>query len=170
MAMIWIFIGAMALIGTALGAVIWGMRRLQRRAAEAMTWPATRGRIVEGTVRRATIHLPKAARVDVYHAILVYEYAVGGRTFRADAFTVDGPPVFATHPGAEAHLRSHPPGSAVTVYYDPARPERAALVRQAPRTGFLKFVAALLAVLGLGVFSLFAFTPGIFGPAPWIRF
>lgn len=168
--MVWIFIGAMLLIGAALGAVIWGMRRLRRAAAEAMAWPAARGRIVDGTIRQASIHLPKGARVHVYHAVLVYEYSAAGRSYRGDAFTVDGPQVFSSYPRAEAHLQSHPPGSEVTVYYDPARPERAALARRAPRTGTLRFVAVLLAVLALGVFSLFAFTPGIFGPGPWIRF
>jgi hypothetical protein len=165
----WIFLGAMLLIGATLGAVLWRIRRLRRAVAESMGWPTARGRIVEGEIRRSKVHLPKGGRATLYHAILVYEYVAGGRSYRGDRFNLDAPRVFGSRPRADEHLRKYPPGAEVLVYYDPARPERAALTRRSQPVVTLWVVVGLLNVLGVGVFSLFAFAPGMFGPGPWIK-
>lgn len=169
MPIVWIFLGMMLLIGATLGAVVWRIRRLRRAVAESLTWPTARGRIVETAIRQSNIYLPKGGRAALYHAVLVYEYVAGGRSYRGDKFNVDGPQVFSSRQRADEHIRKYPPGAEVAVYYDPARPERAALSRRSQRFGTLWFVVGLLIVLGVGVFSLFAFTPGMFGPGRWIQ-
>jgi hypothetical protein len=166
---VWIFLGAMLLIGATLGAVLWRIRRLRRAVAESMAWPTARGRIVETEIRQSKVHLPKGGRATLYHAILVYEYAAGGRSYRGDKFDLDGPQVSASRVRADEHLRKYPPGTEVLVYYDPARPERSALTHRSLRVVTLWIVVGLLVVLGVGVFSLFAFVPGMFGPGPWIK-
>jgi hypothetical protein len=164
-----IFLGAMLLIGGTLAAVIWRIWRLRRAVAESLAWPTARGRIVETEIRQFKVYLPKGGRATLYHAILVYEYVAGGRSYRGDKFNLDAPQVSSSRPRAEEHLRKYPPGAEVLVYYDPARPERAALTRRSQRVVTLWIVVVLLIVLGVGVFSLFAFTPGMFGPGRWIH-
>ena len=166
---VWVFIGLELAIGGLLAFVVWRIAYLRRAVAESLRWPTARGRVVEGTIRQSNIYLPKGGRAVLYHAILAYEYSVAGRAYRSDSFTVDGPLVFASLPQADAHLKKWPPGSELAVYYDPARPERAALSRRARRLGSLWFLVGVLAVMALGVFSLFAFTPGMFGPGRWIQ-
>jgi hypothetical protein len=166
---VWIFIGLELAIGALLAFVLWRIASLRRAVAESLRWPTARGRVVEGTIRQSYIYMPKGGRAVLYHAILVYEYSVAGRAYRSDSFNVDGPLVFSSHPQADAHLKKWPLGSELVVYYDPARPERAALSRRARRLGTLWFLVGVIAVMAFGVFSLFAFTPGMIGPGRWIQ-
>jgi hypothetical protein len=167
--MIWITAGLVLMLGAVFGLGVWRIRRLRRAVAAAKRWPSTRGRIVEGSIHESTFHLPKGGRGVYYHAILVYEYAVAGRAYRSNHFNIDGPQVYSFRRRAEAHLRKWPTGSEVTVYYDPAQPDRAALSRKAQRIGTIVFALALgggIAILLLGVL---VFQPGVYGRGPLIR-
>jgi hypothetical protein len=166
---VWVFLGLMLLIAGMLGFVIWRIRHLRRTVAAARTWPAVRGRVVHTEIRQSKIYLPKGGRAVLYHAVLDYEYEAGGRDFRSENFNVDGPLMFSSGAPAQEHLKKHPPGTAVSVYYDPARPERAVLAHKAQRLGSLWFVAVVLILMGVGVFSFFAFKPGMLGPGRWIE-
>jgi hypothetical protein len=165
---VWVFLGLMLLIVGMLGFVIWRIRSLRRSVAAARTWPSVRGRVVHTEIRQSRIYLPKGGRAVLYHAVLVYEYAVGGRLFRHENFNVDGPQMFSSGAQAQQHLEKNAPGTAVTVYYDSYRPERAVLAHKAQRLGSLWFVLGVLVVMAVGVFSFFAFTPGMLGPGRWI--
>jgi hypothetical protein len=72
-----------------------------------------------------------------------YEYTVGGRTYRCSrvsvAEEVDGAEL-------RAILKRYPVGQAVTVYYDPARPERALLERTLPMGKLAQGLGCLMAL------------------------
>lgn len=167
--MIWITAGLGLLLAAMLGLVLWRIRRLRRAVAASRSWPATRGRVVEGSIRETSIYLPKGGRAVTYHANIVYEYSVAGRTYRSNHFNVDGPQAYSFRRRAEAHLAKWPPGCDVRVYYDPASPGRAALSRRAQRIAALWFVLALSGGIAILLLGVLVFTPGIYGRDPLIR-
>lgn len=167
--MIWITAGLGLLLAATFGLVLWKVRKLRRAVAEARSWPSARGRIVEGSIRERTIPLPRGGRAVEYHAILVYEYSAAGGAYRSDRFNVDGPQVFSFRRRAERHLAKWPAGTDVTVYYDPARPDRATLSRRAQGIASLWFAMALGGGIAVGLFGVLVFEPGIFGRASLIR-
>jgi hypothetical protein len=167
--MIWITAGLALLLAATVGLVLWRIGRLRRAVAAAKLWPSTRGRVVEGSVHETIIYLPRGGRAVTYHANLVYEYAVAGRAYRSNHFHVDGPQAYSFRRRAEAHLEKWPPGTEVTVYYDPAKPERAALSRKAQRIAVLWFALALGGGIALFLLGFLAFQPGLYGRDPLIR-
>lgn len=166
--MIWITAGLVLLLGGTFGLVLRRIGRLRRAVAETKLWPSTPGRIVEGSIDETIIYLPKGRGVQ-YHANLVYEYSVAGRGYRSNQFNIDGPQVYSFRRGAEALLKKWPPESEVTVYYDPARPNRAALSRKAQRIATLWFTLALGGGIAILLLGFLAFEPGIYGRGPLIR-
>ena len=167
--MIWITAGLALLLAATFGLALWRIGRLRRAVAATKSWPTTRGRIVEGSIHETSIYLPKGGRAATYHANLVYEYAVAGRAYRSNHFNVDGPQAYSFRRRAEAHLRQWPPGSEVTVYYDPAKPEQAVLSRKAQRIATLWFALALGGGIAVFLLGFLAFQPGIYGRDPLIR-
>jgi hypothetical protein len=166
--MIWITGGLALLTAAAFALVLWKIGKLRRAVAAAKTWPSTRGRIVEGSIRERSIPLPRGGRAVEYHAIVVYDYAVAGRGYRSSYFNVDGPQVFSFRRRAEEHLKKWPPGTEVTVYYDPARPDRAALSLKGQRIASLWFALALAGGISILLLGVLLFQPGIFGREPLI--
>lgn len=82
-----------------------------------------------------------------------YRYVVGGREYVGERQAIGGAAPFATPEEAgEEVRRRHRPGSAVSVFYDPADPSSAVLE---PGVGFLSYVGAILGLsllaLGAGV-------------------
>lgn len=167
--MIWITAGLVLILGAVFGLGLWRIRRLRRAVAAAKLWPSTRGRIVDGSIHETTYALPRGGRGVQYHAILVFEYAVAGRVFRSNHFNIDGPQVYSFRGRAAAHLRKWPTGSEVTVYYDPAQPDRAALSRKARGIGTILFALALGGGIALFLLGFLATQPGLYGPDPLIR-
>lgn len=167
--MIGITAGLGLLLAATFGLVLWKIRKLRRAVAAAKSWPSTRGRVVEGSIRERTIPLPRGGRAVEYHAILVYEYGVAGGAYRSDRFNVDGPQVFSFRRRAERHLARWPAGAEVTVYYDPARPDRATLSRRAQGIASLWLALILGGGVAAGLLGVLVFEPGIFGRAPLLR-
>jgi hypothetical protein len=167
--MIWITAGIAVLLAGALALVLWRIRGLRRQVAASQSWPAARGRVVEGSVYETAIYLPKGGRAVQYHANLVYEYAVSGRVYRSNHFNIDGPQVYSFRRRAESHVAKWPPGTAVTVFYDPAQPARATLTRKAQRIEALWLAFCLAGAIGIGLLGVLVFTPGIYGREPLVR-
>ena len=167
--MIWITAGLVLLLGAVFGLGLWRIGRLRRGVATAKRWPSTRGRIVDGSIHETIIYLPKGRGVQ-YSVNLVYEYAVAGRGYRSNHFYIDGLQVYSFRRRAEAHLKKWPIGSEVTVYYDPAQPERAVLSRRAQRIGTIWFALGLGGAIVVILLGVLVFQPGIYGRDPLIRF
>ena len=107
----------------------------QRRAE---TFPDTEGTILSSQMTR---HTGSKGRV-YYHPAFVYTYEVNGQTYRARRYRYDGYPSDST--SVRQIVNSHPAGSTVRVYYNPADPADTCL---APK------------VVSQDVAMLFLFTP-----------
>jgi hypothetical protein len=116
------------LFGLTLGAIAaWFVFRDRRRARAALAWPATAGRIIESRVEEK--HLPGDRPNLRFAPRIAYEYAVDGRSYRSER--IDFREVFwsLAPQSAAAKVVRYPAGAAVTVYYDPRRPQEAVLER-----------------------------------------
>lgn len=97
---------------------------MNQRARES--WATTEGRVVESTVERRT--RPGAGRQELeFAARVVYEYTVAGKTYRSDRVSFEGTAWRANRAAAEADQARFPPGTKVSVFYDPQRPDKAVL-------------------------------------------
>ena len=166
MFIIFIFTMFPTIIVVALATKLWEVRK-------AKSWHSTTGRVITSRVRSRKKRPGDegyGADSDVTNEPEVeYTYQVGNRRHRCGRITI-GERTSADE--LEAILARYPVGATVTVYYDPARPEKAVLERDLP-TGMLLagagcllvfFVAGpLLAVLfyfgGLGLLKPYVRTP-----------
>jgi hypothetical protein len=101
-----------------------------RRAAAAAEWPAVPGIITVSEPDLA--RRPGLSTAWVPSARLAYAYEVGGRPYSGDQVTLRPPVPDAAGRTAQRLLAAYPAGSPVTVYYDPADPADAVLVRANP--------------------------------------
>jgi hypothetical protein len=116
----------------------------------ARRWPSTPGRVLtseqrwkeaEGTDRTGV------AAVGNYPMVL-YEYEVSGRKYRAHRLALG---LEARNSEVAEVLARYPVGAAVTVYYNPARPDAAILERQSLR-GFAQGLGGILAIIACAAF------------------
>jgi hypothetical protein len=119
-----------------------------RELREARRWPETTGKVIASRVQslRKTSAGPSFGPSDMEltnQPFVQYEYKVGRRTYRCSrvsvAEQVDGAEL-------RAILERYPVGKAVTVYYDPARPERALLERTLPAGKLALGLGCLMAI------------------------
>lgn len=109
-------------VALVLGAWIW---QHQSRARTAH-WPTTEGRIVSATIE--PVPAPPASRSPPMFVVSVrYEYTVGGRRLDGSRIAFRTPTPFANAAAAERDRARYPVGAAVTVHYDPAKPEESVL-------------------------------------------
>jgi hypothetical protein len=118
--------------------VLWGAKHLWYARA-SRGWSRAEGRIEESR------WVPGSGRSTTGYAKIKYRYAVGGRTYEGRNILPGG----GEYPESdeEAKVRQYRVGSAVTIFYDPERPESSSL-----EVGVVTRIPFLL--LGLGVFSL----------------
>lgn len=112
---------------------------LRWQSARVGEWPQTEGVILAS----ALVADPHDAGSSFQ---LQYSYQVGGVSYTSERLTFN--PTSDSVDAKAARLAAYPVGRQVTVYYDPARPERAVLERE-PSAGWLAAVATggiLLAV------------------------
>jgi hypothetical protein len=62
-----------------------------------------------------------------YKPVVVYQYTVGGASYRGDRLSFGGEPTDGSHSEAEGIVSAFPKGKPVAVQYDPADPARAVL-------------------------------------------
>jgi hypothetical protein len=105
-------------------AVIYQWTASTRTALASRQWRATEGRVIEAYYKR-TEAADESIHID-YHA--EYEYVVNGRRYRCARLTVEPRRDIELRELSRAGLRLSP-GSAVRVYYNPANPAEALLVR-----------------------------------------
>jgi hypothetical protein len=120
---------------------------LVAKLREVSTWPETTGRMIASRIQSRKKDPEDAdygsSDTEVSNEPFVeYEYTVGRRKYRCSRITV-GEKFAGTE--LEAVLDRYQVGKAVTVFYDPARPERALLERTLPMGMMVKGGGCLLA-------------------------
>ena len=132
--------------------------RVLREARASVTWPAVNGRIVESEL---AFELIKSGQwvYRQYKAQVVYEYSLGGRTYRSDrvAFNADGG--ISLQP-AQRTVNRYPRGARVTVYCDSRNPQTAVLDRGAAAVRKARIVSLAMGLSGLGLVLLGVFLAG----------
>jgi hypothetical protein len=131
-----------------------GAAALYVRARAAARWASAPGRITSSRVDW-DLSLDGGARTRSYRVHLVYEYEVDGRKLAGKRLEF-GDSLFGwmgSRKSARSLQESFPEGRAVTVYYDPAHPERCTLSREVDEQRFrmLLVAAAIIAAAGAGV-------------------
>ena len=119
----------------------------------ARSWLAAPGKIVSAkSVQRKVARSLSSQNDDDYEmrnfAEIVYAYEVGGRALKGQRLSIGSD--LGNFEVAEK-LKRYKPGTAVTVYYDPRKPERAVIERDAPE-GLWKVGAGIIGGLTALVF------------------
>jgi hypothetical protein len=127
-----------------IGALIWYVWAAWTEGA-AREWPTASGQVVETSVETLS------GRNIGYAPVVRYRFEVNGAIYRSSKILLTDHPNFDTAEEAEAYAADYPVGSAVTVHYDPANPERAALFVASDPTPIyiLAAVGFLIACIGL---------------------
>ncbi len=113
----------------AVGLVVagFGVNELTQADASA-SWPSVAGTVVSSQVKKSTSSRGtgrKRRRSTSHSASIVYEYTVDSRKHTAKRVSFGATSSSAS--SAREIVSRYPKGKAVTVYYDPADPERAVL-------------------------------------------
>ena len=124
--------------------------RSRGRAAASQGWPETPGRVTSATMNL----IEDEESGDVYSPYVSYEYQVGGRSLSGSRIRF-GSASSRDQAKAAAVLQRYPEGKAVTVYYDPARPDEAVLERSA--AGSASYLYLGVGFLLFGILAPFLF-------------
>jgi hypothetical protein len=126
------------------GLTWWGWTIVQTARASA-GWPSVEGRILRSEVTRST----DGDGDDSYSPEVTYRYVVDGQSY--ESYTIKfGENAYGNRNTAEAIAARYPDGSRVTVYYDPADPERAVLEPGVSAGSYIVFsIGAIFLVVGL---------------------
>jgi hypothetical protein len=100
-------------------------REARRLSKASRSWPVVEGVVTKSTTCQFTDFEGKLFKI-YYKPQLTYEYVVNGQSYSSDRLRWDEAR-FRTQAGAEQVSADYPSGSKVSVYYDPARPERSVL-------------------------------------------
>ena len=137
---VFLMIGAPFMIA----ALIWYVWAAWTEGA-ARDWPTATGQVVETSV--ATV----SGRNIAYAPVVRYRFEVNGTIYRNSKILLTDHPNFDAAGEAEAYAADYPAGSAVSVHYDPANPQRAALFVTSDPTALyiLAGIGFLIACIGL---------------------
>lgn len=122
------------------GLVLWGWNILQTAKASA-AWPTTDGRVTRSEVSHST----DADSGDSYSPEVTYQYQVAGVAHQNNVIKF-GENAYSSRRKAEGIASGYPVNARVTVYYDPAQPERSVLEPGVTAGSYI--------VLGIGAFFI----------------
>jgi hypothetical protein len=154
-------------IALAIGVMVWMLgvvlvsRQIEElhKAAAIQQWPSTAGTVLDSRV----------IGVRAFRPNIVYQYVVGGVTFR-DSTDLDQPGFGGRNNkrnAAETIIALYPPGTRVTVHYDPEQPS-VSLLRVSPDWSIFGKLGLGGFMFGVGLFlavSFFVRTRSVSGPA-----
>lgn len=149
-----ILIGGAVLLGVlllAIGVKLWELWRAQ-------SWLPVTGTVVTSKVESREVRGANNTVRQGNFPKVVYRYKVGGHEYRHDRVSIGAqmPDV-----DVEQTLARYPVGATVTVYHDPAKPQRAVLERELP-PGIGKGLVGVLIFFGVFVIGAFLyFTRGV---------
>jgi hypothetical protein len=142
---------ALLLLAAGLVAVI-HVVRTSRKVQEAQLWPSVKGLVNTSVVKRS------GGRNRVYRAKIEYTYVVGGREHVGKRYALGGELDTSSRARAEERCARYPEGSEPDVYYDPANPSDACLVRAQEGVAFTILIGGVFAAVGVAM--LLGFLPG----------
>lgn len=133
--------------GLGLFAWAWTAYRDGRRS---LGWPSVSGQVTSSSVTLETTQADSDSRLEsTYYPSVSYDYRVDGQSLKGSRIGVGGAEGTARKEDAEAVAGRYAVGSKVDVYYDPANPEYAVLVRGANIT--MVWIIAAGGAVGLAV-------------------
>ena len=123
--------------------------KLRQQSTASQTWPGTAGQVVEVKVDRSRHTDSDDDTYYTYAPNVTYTYQVGGQSFTGMSLTFGIRESHRNQAKAQAVAARYSPGQQVAVFYNPAKPEEAALERRTSGTTASLIVGiALLAVGG----------------------
>jgi len=132
----------------ALGIVFIVLAVTRRRKAEAsQSWPVVPGVVVSAEVHETVHSSDEGADTYSYDPKIVYTYQVGGTDYMSDKYSFGASN---SNRNAVAQIVArYTPGMAVSVHYNPEKPNEAVLVSEAGGTKLFLIIGIVLAVVGL---------------------
>ena len=121
---------------------------------EASAWPTVTGRITSRSIESTSVAGNKGARHRMYRTHVNYAYDVNGVRYRNDRVSLGQEQSSTSQREAEEQLREYPLFAPVTVHYDPARPQRSALIIESAGSGVYIGLGFGLLVLSFGAWFL----------------
>jgi hypothetical protein len=138
----------------------------RKRAEASQGWPSTLGVVAESRVTRSTSTDSEGDTSVSYSPHVEYTYQVGGKEYRGKDITFGFKQGYGSPAKAEEVTARYPEGGSVTVYYDPANPQKAVLERRAGGFGASLAIGIIFLAIGLclacpgAVFLLAGMTSG----------
>lgn len=123
---------------------------LQRQAIAMQTWASVPGTVLSAEIRSYT-HWKEGRQRTLYTPGITYQFSVRGHQYTSDRYSLGAESGWSSPHFAEGKVQQHPPGSAVTVYYNPNAPAESVLDRRI--SGGWLIWALALALLALAAFS-----------------
>jgi hypothetical protein len=116
----------------------------RRRAHAARSWPAAQGIVLSSRVRASSGNRGGVG----YMPHIVYRYKVGVQVHENARLSLD----FKTRTDeatAQAHANHYQVGQPVTVYYDPAQPDKSVIEHVTPAVWWLYLLAGMTFIMGV---------------------
>lgn len=139
--------------GVGAATIALGLRQ-SARGKETRSWTRTQGRVAAAYVEE--IPAPAEEGGTHYRPVVRYTYEARGRAHASEQVSVGVSPVSTSTDRDEARraVDPFPAGREVDVWFDPADPRQAVLVRGVPRSQVVIAVVIGVALVGLGLFAL----------------
>lgn len=122
-----------SLIGLAVIAGVWFFHfRSANKAAASAGWPTAQGTVQASTVQDKLETDSEGDNERAYYPNVHYSWTANGQSRTSDRIAFGGKPRFTRAADAQAVCDRYPQGAAVTVRYNPAKPDEAVLESKKP--------------------------------------
>jgi hypothetical protein len=145
--------------------LIYRTRKNKQQADASLGWPSAPGQILEADVRHSVSTDSEGDRRDSYTPQVRYSYRANNTDYTGDKLAFGFVTGYGSDSKARAQLARYPVGGQVTVYYDPASPDKAVLERRAggSTVGMVLGIIFLVLAVCIGCPVLIAIPLGWFG-------
>jgi hypothetical protein len=124
--------------------------RSRKKAEVSLAWPSVSGKVLKAEVEQGeSIADEDGMTRTIYYPSVEYEYEVGGQVFTGKKISFGATQTYSSNAKAAAELAQYPLGKPVPVYYDPADPGQAVLVRKAKGSTLGMIVGIIFLLLSL---------------------
>jgi hypothetical protein len=128
------------------------MLHLSWKAMRSSNWREADGKIMSVDVKEHVSNTKGAPR-RYYTVAVACQYAVGGKTYETSRLSYGGQRSHGRRDAAEEEAKNYQPGSRITVYYDPDKPDDAVL-KTGTSIGLWFGLCFGIIVLGFGVVGI----------------